>query len=119
MLKLKILSAFFSIIILTSISSYVKIPNLGRLTYWYSDSDLIGKWSSNTIYLKNTKLNSNTSFYFSSGFANARSQWSDALGVSLQLSSSNAKLICYGGTRTELNSTGIFTPNYSRHCNYS
>lgn len=96
--------------------------SLGSLTYWYSDASYIGRWETSPE-ISSTKLNSNSDFYYASALATARTQWNDALDLSMTVSSSGA-IQFYGGTLEELeeldiwsglsSSTNGITGNYSR-----
>ncbi len=78
-----------------------------QLTYWHSNSDRIGKWTT-TPHIVYYKLNSNGSFLFSSSIAEARTQWNSALGLSMQIkSAAEASIPIYGGTYEELQDIGV------------
>jgi hypothetical protein len=81
------------------------------LTYWYSDLNTIGKWSSSP-QVWYSKLNSNSSFAFLSGLLNGESIWNSALGTSIDVSSSytSAPIKYYGGTKAQIDALSIF-PN--------
>lgn len=82
--------------------------DLGELTYWYSDDDRIGWWTS-TPSVYRIPLNSSFSSVFVSGIAWASSQWGnvDGIGFNYATSQSNADILCYGGTITEIQALGI------------
>lgn len=103
-----IVAFFLAICILTfSISPVLAEDDLGSLTYWYDDTDIIGRWTSSPNIVS-TKLNNNSSFYYATGLASARTQWNSALGLSMSIAS-NGGIYYYGGTKAELEATGIFS----------
>lgn len=87
--------------------------NLGTLSYWYSDSEQIGRWNKSSIDIYTVKLNSYALFSFTIGMNHACNQWEDVTGMTLSKSSSSsfasAPIQYYGGTADELNATGEFT----------
>lgn len=81
--------------------------NLGNLYYWYDgEKTEIGHWNSSPNIVS-TKLNSNSAFYYSSALASARTQWNDALDLSMVVSSTGS-IAFYGGTYSEIVALGTF-----------
>jgi len=77
------------------------------LTYWYSESNQIGKWSySPSVYY--LKVTNTDSFPLATGVFSATSQWNSALGTSITYSSTNtsAPIKYYGGTIEDLDDKG-------------
>lgn len=105
----KIIALFFSFVILSiSCLSYATAANLGNLTYWYDQTgNNIGHWDHNPSMYSH-KLNTDSTFYYSTAVAEARTQWKGALKVSFSLTSSDADINYYGGTLNELDDLYIF-----------
>lgn len=81
------------------------------LSYWYSDSSYIGKWTySPKVWY--SKIDSSGSFAFLSGLLNGKDIWNDALDLSVAVSSSytSAPIKYYGGTKAQLDALNIFDP---------
>ena len=83
------------------------------LNYWYSDTSIIGKWTTSpTVWF--SKLDSSGSFAFLSGLMNGRSIWNNALGLSIVVTSagngSTAPIKYYGGTKSQIDTLNIFAP---------
>lgn len=98
-------------LVLILIFSLSLTANAATLQYWYSDANTIGKWSSSP-QVWYSKRNNNSSFAFLSGLLNGESVWNDALGTSIDVSSSytSAPVKYYGGTRAQINALNIFEP---------
>jgi len=79
------------------------------LTNWYSNSVSIGKWYV-TPKVYSSKLNNNSSFYFSQGVTTGIERWDNAnIGIDvLEGSSSNHNICYYGGTVAELEAIDVF-----------
>lgn len=90
-----------------SVTAYA--ANLGTLSCWYatyteSQTTNIGRWAANTLTVRTIKLNSDASFSFLIGVNHAASEWEDALGITINTSSttSTGDIEYYGGTRAEI-----------------
>lgn len=60
-----ILAVLLCFSMLTALSTTAfAATNLGTLSYWYSDSDTIGRWDESSVKVYKDKLNSNASFFF-------------------------------------------------------
>lgn len=81
------------------------------LSYWYSDSSSIGKWSS-TPEAYYSKIDTSASFSFASGLQNGETVWNDALGTSVDFlpHSTTKDINYYGGTKAQLDALSIFNP---------
>lgn len=105
----------FSLVAMISIP--VSASNLGSLSYWYSDSNTIGRWNSDSLRVYKIKLNSNSSFTFLDSMSHGCSNWSSAINrqVSSGQSSSfsSAPIQYHGGTQAEVNAYGLFTVSSS------
>jgi hypothetical protein len=89
--------------------SFMLKASAATLSYWYSDDYQIAFWSSspNVWY---DKIDTSSSFSFLSGLLNGEDEWNDALGTSINISSSytDAPIKYYGGTKTQIDALGIF-----------
>jgi len=74
--------------------------SLGSITYWESDSNTIGRWTS-VPRTSHETINGFTNNNFLSYVNHARNQWRSA-GISISSTSTNANLMFYGGNRTAL-----------------
>ena len=115
-----ILAVLLCFSMLTALSTTAfAATNLGTLSYWYSDSDTIGRWDESSVKVYKDKLNSNASFYFSAGMTHACGQWDDVTGMTLTSSSSSsytsAPIKFHGGTMDEVNAYGEFTVTSSHN----
>ena len=82
--------------------------NLGPISYWADiESNFVGHWTSDPAVYKE-KLDSDASFYFLNGVSSAISEWNTALGTNIftTTSESNADIVIYGGTTSELAALG-------------
>ena len=80
-----------------------------KLQYWFSDEDRIMKWAySPMVWYK--KIDNSDAFPLLAGLNNGEAIWNDALGLNVDVSSSytNAPIKFYGGTRQQIDATGIF-----------
>ncbi|MCL1807845.1 MAG: matrixin family metalloprotease [Oscillospiraceae bacterium] len=98
-------------------TSQVMAADLGSLSYWDSDGEAIGRWSkSGSFYLipdvRAIKLNSTSSVYVH--FSHAVDQWKTALGYPIFVSNdpvtSSSGMGFWGGTISEINALGVFSP---------
>jgi len=91
--------------------SFTATVSAATLSYWYSDSTIIGKWSSSPKVWY-SKIDTTPTFAFLSGLINGQDIWNDALGTSIDVSSSHtsAPIKFYGGTKAQLDALSIFTP---------
>ena len=116
----KIISGFITLILSMTVllnSTAIAWENdLGSLSYWYSNDTNIGRWTSSPNIVS-TKLNNNSSFYYTSGLSTARTQWNSALGLSMSISSSGG-IMFFGGTKAELEASGYFSLT-SSSCGYT
>lgn len=83
----------------------------GTLSYWYSDTNQIGRWNTSQFLVYTDKLNVSSNFSFHYCCANARREWESALGIPINLSNSaqdsNASIRFFGGTKDELGAIGM------------
>ena len=82
------------------------------LTYWYSNSSMIGKWSYSSITVWYSKLNNDGNFAFLSGLTNGKNVWNSALNLSVSVSSgyTSAPIKYYGGTKDQIDALFLFEP---------
>lgn len=80
------------------------------LSYWYSDSTKIGKWTYSPQVFYHY-LDFSNSLPMPSGFSNAAQQWNAALGLSITTSNTNtsAPIRFFGGTKEHIDNSGIFS----------
>ncbi len=78
--------------------------NLGELSYWYSDSNKIGRWNYPCINMCYTKISTNPSFPFETAMNHGKTQWNSALTnfTIISNSLSECKISFYGGTYAQL-----------------
>lgn len=113
MLK-KTLSILLSFLLILFCSTKVfAAPNLGTLSCWYSDSDIIGRWDTSNVQIYKVQYSENDSFYFSSGLAYACIPWSNDTEINISSGTSSsyasAPIVYYGGTMEQLNALTDFT----------
>lgn len=79
-------------------------------SYWYSNSNQIGRWPLYIPVVYIHKLNSNSSFYFTQGMNQAINQWRNTLDIDLSGSTSStywqSNLRFHGGTVAQINAYG-------------
>ena len=90
-------------------SNIAMAANLGTLSYWYSDSDTIRRWSSIPSTVFSSKLNNTGTFYYLIGLDNGIDSWNSALSSSMDRGTTSSSLSFYGGTKSELDALGIFS----------
>lgn len=96
--------------LLLSINIYSS-NSLGVLNYWYSDDNVIYRWSADTVNAYYDKLNTNSGFSLYYSFATAERQWENALGIEIVFTNNgtptNFPIRYFGGTVNELLAAGI------------
>lgn len=77
-----------------------------ELSVWYSDKDSAGYWeSSPTVYRK--PLSASFSVPLATYVSAANTEWKGIRSFTYASSLSNANIVCYGGTATEMKDAGI------------
>lgn len=106
-------SRLFSTSLLSLLLTFTLVTtvNAATLSYWYSDATMIGKWSTSPKVWY-SKIDTTPTFAFFSGLLNGEDIWNDALGTSIDVSSSytTAPIKFYGGTKAQLDALSIFNP---------
>lgn len=97
------------VFLLSTFQIHALAVNLGSISYWFSDGDSIGRWTTMPGSVNTQKLDtSKSSFIFYVSMSHAIEKWNDALGRSIAVStvttapSSSDKIIFYGGTQAQL-----------------
>ncbi|MCD7948065.1 MAG: peptidoglycan DD-metalloendopeptidase family protein [Oscillospiraceae bacterium] len=87
--------------------------DLGTLSNWYADSDIIDRWKISDLKLYREQLvpaggTADNDFYFYSGMTEAREQWAETLGVNIAVTTdkNEANITYYGGTRDAIINSG-------------
>ena len=81
------------------------------VSYWYSDSDNIGKWeTSPKIWY--SKIDPSGSFPMAVALGHAKLEWKDALGTSIAVTTNDtsAPIKFYGGTKAQIDALNLFAP---------
>lgn len=103
----------FTVVMFLTVTPYAA-TNLGILSYWHSDKDLIGRWDKRSIDICFDKLNTDTSFYFVNGMTHGCREWDDVTGITFNrnLSNTSSPIVFYGGTLGQIyESTGLTIDN--------
>lgn len=108
-LRKKIISIVICIALTVLPTISIQAANLGTLSYWYSDSDTIGRWDESSINVNTNRLNSNNTFYFLVAMVHALGQWSTPTGITLTKTTTTGPIVYYGGTKAEIDTLGLFT----------
>lgn len=120
-MKAKVLSLarlIITLLLVFALSVTAYATNLGTLSCWYatytdSQTSNIGRWAANTLTVRTIKLNNVASFSFFIAVDHAASEWEDALGITINTSSTtpSGNIEYYGGTRSEITTyTGYTLP---------
>ena len=107
--KQKTIITFCLCFMLLSVVAYAIVPDLGNLSYWYSDEALIGKWLDTPSIYSTSVESSPNSATVASWVSIARTQWANArIATTTTTSSSTASINVYAG---KLNSLRPLCPN--------
>jgi hypothetical protein len=94
-----------------SVQSHISSStNLGTLSYWYSNTDIISHWKTpRKIYVSN--LSSNSSFDLGNYVGFAIYQWSSKAQISCSANGTenSHSIVIYGGLESDLTDAGVFS----------
>lgn len=94
-----------------SVQSHISSStNLGTLSYWYSNTDIISHWKTpRKIYVSNLSSNSSFDLGYYVGFAIY--QWSSKAQISCSANGTenSHSIVIYGGLESDLTDAGVFS----------